>query len=342
MVLDQTPALEMQGPSPTLRQVFAAELPRLYTVAFHMGGTRPEAFERLRELVGLPQAAAVTQAPRPGDALLGVLARHMEELLGRKAEKTFRILDDILRDDITHPIDINTRGIDGDFGRVHPLLWELKRTCLTSVLGCLPPGVRISFILTDLLGHTPAVSAELLGINESAFRVRLTRARKRLDNYLAPLCQFVDKANPCNCEGRLGVALAKEFIGFPPHTDDIPHAPHDSGPEFHDMGALYRALPAIALTEEQRSTLLAACHDANDVDDANDANDVDDATEVPEQNRLPDSLEHLMNADDLQSQIRSGPIEPDHPAGPDEPAQPDDPLVPGPEPIHVPGDPAVA
>ena len=319
MVLDQTPALVMQGPPPTFRQVFAAELPRLYTVAYHMSGARADAFERLRELTGLPNAPGVCQTPRPGDALLGLLARHIEEFLGRKAEKSFHILDDILRDDITHPIDINTRGIDGDFGRVHPLLWELKRTCLTSVLGCLPPGNRISFVLTDLLGYSPAASAELLGINESAFRVRLTRARKRLDNYLAPLCQFVDKANPCNCEGRLGVALAKDFISFPPHTADIPNAPHDSGPEFHEMGALYRALPAIALTQEQRDRLLAFCPD-------------------PEEEE-----EHLVNMDDLedpQDTALAGPVEPDHPAGPDEPAQPDDPLTPGPEPLHIPSDPA--
>ena len=259
MVLDRTPALSMQAPSTTLRQVFAAELPRLYTVAFHMSGTRNDAFERLRELAGLPLAPSVLTAPEPGQALLGLLARHIEEFLGRKAEKSFHILDDILRDDITHPIDINTRGIDGDFDRVHPLLWELKRTCLTSVLGCLPPGVRISFILTDLLGFGPAASAALLGINESAYRVRLTRARKRLDNYLAPLCQHVDRQNPCNCEGRLGVALAKEFISFPPHTDDIPHAPYDGGPEYHEMGALYRALPPIALTAAQQGELLSLC-----------------------------------------------------------------------------------
>ena len=253
----------MQGPSPTLRQVLAAELPRLYVVAYHMCGTRSEAFERLRELTAEASkgSEAVLAAARPGDALLSMLAHNIEESLGRKAEKTFQILNDILRDDITHPIDINTPGIDGDFDRIHPLLWELKRTCLTSVLACLPPGVRISFILTDLLGYNPAASAQLLGINESAYRVRLTRARKRLDSHLAPLCQHVDRQNPCNCEGRLGVALAKEFIPFPPHTDDIPHAPHDSGPESHEMGALYRGLPRITLTETQRDELLSCCPD---------------------------------------------------------------------------------
>ncbi len=308
MMLDRTPALEMNAPSPSLRQVFAAELPRLYTVAYHMAGTRTDALNHLRDLARLPIAATATAAPRPGEALLLLLVRHLEELLGRKAERSLRILDDILRDDITHPIDLNTRGIDGDYGRVQPLLWELKRTCLTSVLGCLPPGVRISFILTDLLGYTPAAAADFLGINESAYRVRLTRARKRLDNYLAPLCQFVDKANACNCEGRLGVALAKEFITFPPHTEDIPSTPHDAGPEYHEMGALYRALPAIALTQDQREALLASC---------------------------PIEVDHLPLVG-----LTLGPIEPDHPPGPDEPAQPDDPIAPGPEPLPVPGDPA--
>jgi len=332
MVLDKTPTLEMQGPPPTLRQVFAAELPRLYAVAYHMGGSRSEAFERLRELVALPQAAAVLAAPRPADALLALFAHHIEELLGRKAEKSFQILDNILRDDITHPIDINTRGIDGDFGRVHPLLWELKRTCLTSVLGCLSPGVRISFILTDLLGYSPTASAALLGINESAFRVRLTRARKRLDNYLAPLCQFVDRANACNCEGRLGVALSKEFIDFPPHTDDIPHAPHDSGPELHDMGALYRALPTIMLTEKQREELLAACTEDSPPEDLEEhLIDMDDLEDMQD-------MQDMRGHRDLRL---AGPIEPDHPAGPDEPAQPDDPIMPGPEPLHVPSDPAI-
>ena len=98
--------------------------------------------------------------------------------------------------------------------------------------------------------------AELLGINESAYRVRLTRARKRLENYLTPRCQHIDAQNPCNCEGRLSVALDKGFIGFPPNLDDIPHTPHVTEVEHREMGSLYRSLPRIALTELERDQLL--------------------------------------------------------------------------------------
>jgi DNA-directed RNA polymerase specialized sigma24 family protein len=254
----------MQAPPSSLRRVVEAELPRLHAVAYHMSGSRTDAYERLREMLSdaaTDGGASVLAAARPGDALLARLAHHLEEVLGRKAEKSFQILDDILRDDITQPIDLNVKGIDGDPNRVHPLLWELKRTCLTAVLGCLPPGVRISFLLTDLLGYSPSASAELLGINESAYRVRLTRARKRLENYLAPRCQHMDRQNPCNCEGRLGVALEKGFLAFPPHTADIPHAPHVNEVEHREMGALYRSLPTVTVTDAQLAELLALCPD---------------------------------------------------------------------------------
>jgi hypothetical protein len=90
---------------------------RLYAVAYHMSGTRNDAFERLREVMPGCRTGARTCSPRrsPATRSCSQLARHIEEILGRKAEKSFQILDDILRDDITHPIDINTRGIDGDF-----------------------------------------------------------------------------------------------------------------------------------------------------------------------------------------------------------------------------------
>src|SRR5690606_12868975 len=112
--------------------------------------------------------------------------------------------------------------IDGDLSRVPVLLWELKRTCLASVLGCLPPGVRVSFIVTDMLGYSPAEAADLLDIRESAFRVRLTRARRRLDDYLAPRCGHIDRHNACYCEGRLTLALGTDFVHLPPHTADVP------------------------------------------------------------------------------------------------------------------------
>lgn len=246
--------------STDLSTLLVAELPRLYAFAYVMCGARDEAYthvlEAIRDLAA--DGAAVLAASRPGDVLLGRLARRLEEGLGRKADQSFVILDNLLRSDETREIDPYQSPIDGDLSRVPVLLWELKRTCLASVLGCLPPGVRLSFVVTDLLGYTPAAAADLLGIKESAFRVRLTRARRRLEDYLAPRCGHIDRHNPCYCEGRLTLALETNFVRLPPHSADIPAENYNDGPEQRDIAGLYRTLPHVQLTETQRGTLQAA------------------------------------------------------------------------------------
>lgn len=250
----------MSRPPDELPDLVRAELPRLYAFAYVMCGARDEAFAHVRDaLRGLAgDAEAILAADKPGDALLGRVARAIEEALGRKADKSFQILDDLLRFDETQPINPEMSPIDGDLSRVPVLLWELKRTCLAWVLRCLPPGVRVSFVVTDLLGYPPARAAELLGIKESAFRVRLTRARRRIEDYLAPRCCHVDRHNHCYCEGRLTLALETGFVKLPPHTADVPAAAYDDEPEHRDIAELYRSLPPVAPLPEQIEELVAA------------------------------------------------------------------------------------
>jgi RNA polymerase sigma-70 factor (ECF subfamily) len=186
----------------------------------------------------------------PSDALLGMMARHLEESLGRKAEQSFDRLDEILRSDITRPIVIDdTDALETD--NTETMLWELKRTCLTATLGCLPPGVRLSFVLTDLMGYSPAQASDLLGIKESAYRVRLTRARKRIEDYLTPRCQHVDRQNPCSCTGRLMIAIEASFVTPPPHDLDIPEAAHDADGPHRDVARLYQGLPKVKMTDAE-------------------------------------------------------------------------------------------
>lgn len=243
----------------TVKELLAQEFPKLYAFAFQMSGSRSEAERFLSELAAQAKArpeAELLSAEDPSRTLLGMVARNMEENLGRKAEHTFEKLDVILRSDLTRPIDLRAAGLEDDPTRVHVMMWELKRTCLTAVLGCLPPGVRLSFVLTDLLGFSPAEAAALLDIKESAYRVRLTRARKRIEDYLTPRCYHVDRQNPCTCTGRLMIAIDNGFIKTPPHTLDIPHEPHDGDGPRRDMGSLYRSLPEVVLTEADMRRLL--------------------------------------------------------------------------------------
>jgi hypothetical protein len=244
----------------SVRALLTQELPHLYAFAYQMCGARRDAVRFLEELaqqVAKLDDQKLLNDGDPGRTLLGMMARSMEENLGRRSEHSFESLDNILRSDITRPIDLNNMGMGDDPTKVHLMLWELKRTCLTSVLGCLPPGVRLSFVLTDLVGLSPTEAAEMLGIKESAYRVRLTRARKRIEDYLAPRCYHVDRENPCTCTGRLMIAIDASFVKPPTSTEDIPHEPHDSGGPQRDVGSLYRGLPEVKLTSAEFERLIS-------------------------------------------------------------------------------------
>lgn len=244
----------MSSAPQTVRELLTQELPNLYAFAYQMCGARSEAqrfTEELTAQVARLDDQKLLNDGDPGRTLLGMMARNMEESLGRRSEHSFESLDNILRSDITRPIDLTGVGMADEPTKVHLMLWELKRTCLTSVLGCLPPGVRLSFVLTDLVGLSPSEAAQMLGIKESAYRVRLTRARKRIEDYLAPRCYHVDRENPCTCTGRLMIALDAGFVKPPTSADDIPHEPHDTGGPQRDVGSLYRGLPKVALPDTE-------------------------------------------------------------------------------------------
>ncbi|MEE9386050.1 MAG: sigma-70 family RNA polymerase sigma factor [Nannocystaceae bacterium] len=244
----------------TLRELLRNEIPPLYAFAYRVSNQRQEAERFILEMcqeASLRYESALLSEPDPARTLLAIVARSMEQNLGRKTDHTFDSLDELLRSDITRPIDLRTAGsLESDPRRVHGLMWELKRTCLGAVLGCLPPGVRLSFVLTDLMGFAPPDAATVLGIKESAYRVRLTRARKRIEDYLTPRCYHVDRQNPCTCPGRLMIALDAGFIREPTHPGENPAESHDAGGPRRDIGSLYRGLPEVALSEVELDRLL--------------------------------------------------------------------------------------
>ncbi len=232
-------------------------LPRLYAFAYQVAGDRESALRFTEALIAeVVEAgpAALEGAPSHEEALVGRMGRLLESHLPRHAEHSFAILESILRSDVTQEIDEDLANRPSD---VHALLWELKRSCLTAVLGCLPPSVRLSFVLVDLHGYKIKQAADMLGIKESAFRVRLTRARKRLEDYLAPRCSHLDAMNPCRCGGRLGIALEAEFVRPPPHRLDVPEEPYDAAQACRNTRVLYRSLPVVKATDEALAKLIA-------------------------------------------------------------------------------------
>src|SRR5260370_24599094 len=117
---------------------------------------------------------------------------------------------------------------------------------MPAVINCLSPGERVAFVMSSVLGKTDDQAAKALGIKLSAFKVRLSRARKKIGDYLAPRCEHVDPRNPCHCPSRIGIALAKGFIAPPPQAVvqlRMPSRPFDQELKSRDAVNIYRTLP---------------------------------------------------------------------------------------------------
>ena len=140
--------------------------------------------------------------------LLHIASHVLGNKLSRTPELSFDLLDETLRSEATRTDFVRSlTEPKRDF-----LLWELKQGCMTSVINCLSSGERAAFVLANMMKLGDEDASRVLGITKSAYKVRLSRAQKKVTDYLAPRCEHVDPLNPCRCPARVGVAVAKGFI----------------------------------------------------------------------------------------------------------------------------------
>ncbi len=201
----------------TIRLAIQAHWKRVFHFAYRMTLDRDRAGEVVEETFMRAYVGA-DRMPTATDDVEAWLLRIANHIVEKRApagpEVSFDLLDDKLRSDATRTGE--TKSLTDP--QRNFLLWELKQGCMTSVVNCLPHGERVAFTLAVVLGYAEEEAAKTLGITTSAFKVRLSRARKKVSDYLAPRCEHVDPRNPCHCPSRLGVALNRGFLPTPPNA----------------------------------------------------------------------------------------------------------------------------
>jgi RNA polymerase sigma-70 factor (ECF subfamily) len=213
---------------------------RVYNLCFRMTLDQSQAAEVCYETF----RRVATSAPAEGDgevALLAVATAVIEERVSATPEVSFDLLDETLRSEATRTGEVaSLTDPQREF-----LLWELKQGCMTAVVNCLAPGERIAFVVSAVLGLSDDEAAGALRIRPSALKVRLSRARQKIGDYLAPRCGHVDPRNPCHCPSRIGVALRKGFIAPPARAEVAlrPQIPFEEGQRQREAVAIYRDLP---------------------------------------------------------------------------------------------------
>ena len=88
------------------------------------------------------------------------------------------------------------------------LMEEIRIRCMQSILLCLDRGLRIAYILGEIFELTSDEGGYILSIAPTTFRKRLSRARKRIHNFMGKNCALVSPQNSCHC-GKWGYNAIK-------------------------------------------------------------------------------------------------------------------------------------
>lgn len=88
---------------------------------------------------------------------------------------------------------------------------ELKLSCTNVMLQCLDPLTRCIFILGTMFKIDSRIAGDILGITPENYRQKLSRARKKVADFLSYHCGLTETGF-CSCEKRIGYAIKHNRI----------------------------------------------------------------------------------------------------------------------------------
>ena len=89
---------------------------------------------------------------------------------------------------------------------------EIRLTCLSGMLLCLTKEQRMIFIIGELFRADHVIGSEIMEISKANFRMKLSKARKDLINFMKNKCGLIDKSNPCRCHKKVTVSIEAQII----------------------------------------------------------------------------------------------------------------------------------
>lgn len=136
---------------------------------------------------------------------------------------------------------------------------EVKLGCTLAMLTCLNRPHRLAYILGDVFGVGSDDGAYITDATAAAYRQRLSRARRRIRNFLAGQCGIANPDNPCRCAGRVDRAVAMgrvdpENLLFAGHQARARQAV-DEMQNLHDVAALMRSHPDYAAPQRLKDAI---------------------------------------------------------------------------------------
>lgn len=89
---------------------------------------------------------------------------------------------------------------------------EVRLQCLSGMLLCLTKEQRLIYIIGDIFAADHNIGSEIMEISKDNYRMKLSKARKDLYNFMQNKCGLVNKANPCRCHKKVTFATENGMV----------------------------------------------------------------------------------------------------------------------------------
>lgn len=89
---------------------------------------------------------------------------------------------------------------------------EVRLQCLSGMLLCLTKEQRMIYIIGEIFEADHNVGSEIMEITKDNYRMKLSKARKDLYNFMQNKCGLVNKANPCRCHKKVTFATKNGMV----------------------------------------------------------------------------------------------------------------------------------
>jgi RNA polymerase sigma factor (sigma-70 family) len=205
--LEQLAARSAQGDRAALEQLIRRVQNRIYGLAVRMLGDVEAAQDATQEII-LRAVTHLGSFRGEGTFISWVLKVAASHLINVKAGKREAISFEALEQMLEQGIALYEQS-KPETPFEDAVIREGKLLCTQGMLLCLDREHRLAFVLGEVLELPGAEAAEILDIDEAAFRKRLSRARERIEAFAQSHCGLVNAKNPCRCEkqAHLGVKL---------------------------------------------------------------------------------------------------------------------------------------
>ncbi len=92
------------------------------------------------------------------------------------------------------------------------LIEEMAIGCLSGMLLCLDRTQRMVYIIGHMFEADHKVGSEIMETSKANFRMKLSKARRDMENFMSGHCGLMDKRNPCRCNKKVTVAVESGYI----------------------------------------------------------------------------------------------------------------------------------